>query len=40
VLFRSADALTPGVAYVVGAGGIIDVELPAQSAMVLVPRMP
>ncbi|MER2559950.1 MAG: alpha-amylase family glycosyl hydrolase [Myxococcaceae bacterium] len=33
-----ADALTPGPAYTVGAGGALDVELPAQTALVLVPR--
>ena len=33
-----ADALTPGPAYTVGAGGVLEVELPAQSAIVLVPR--
>jgi alpha-amylase len=33
-----ADALTPGPAYTVGTGGVLDVELPAQSAIVLVPR--
>jgi glycosidase len=32
------DALTPGAGWTVGAGGTLDVEVPAQSALILVPR--